>query len=150
MARLVSIPRMATSLPGPHAATGGPESGGAVVRLVGHGLVGWAICAATGAPLFWATSLTLALVGHAVVVATIFALVAWHYARAPGAREPLIPALTFAAIVAGLNLAVAGLVEPSQALFDSVFGFWSPVLLVFGVTGIVAEFVGRPVRAKAG
>jgi hypothetical protein len=113
-----------------------------------HGLLGWALCAATIAPLLWATSLTVALVVHAAVVATIFTLVEWHYSLLPGPREPLVAALTFAGIVGLLNLAVAMFVEPSRAVFESVFGFWSPVVLVFGVTGIVAEFVAKPALVR--
>jgi O-antigen/teichoic acid export membrane protein len=101
------------------------------------------------APLLWATTLTMALVAHALVVATIFAFVTWHYSRLPGTHEPLITALTFSGIVALLNLAVVALWEPGLAPFHSVFGFWSPVVLVFGVTGLVAEFVSNPLCARS-
>jgi hypothetical protein len=139
-----SAPRIAQALLRARAGAEVSEPGRGVFRLLAHGLVGWALCAATMVPFLWATSLTIGLVAHALVVATIFALVAWHYSRLPGAYDPLTAALTFAAMVALLNLAAAALVEPRPSPFESVFGFWSPVVLVFGVTGVVAEFAFKP------
>jgi menaquinone-dependent protoporphyrinogen oxidase len=111
-------------------------------RLVLHGAIGWAACAATMAALLAATTLTVALVAHAIVAPLVFAAVARHYFRGRGARDPLPTALAFVAIVALLDLVVVGgLVQRSLVLFTSLVGTWLPFALVFLVTWAVGELM---------
>ena len=87
------------------------------------------------ATLLAVTTLTTAIVLHALAVPIIFTAVARHYFRADGAGEPLPTAFAFAATVAVLDLAVvAGLIQRSPAMMGSVTGFWLPLLLIFFAT----------------
>jgi menaquinone-dependent protoporphyrinogen oxidase len=109
--------------------------GRSLPRLVLHGLVGWAFCAAVMGTLLSATSLTVAVVIHAVVAPLVFAAIAFHYFREPGARAPLPTALAFVGIVALLDFAVvAGAVQHSLAIFGSVAGTWLPFALILVAT----------------
>ena len=120
-----------------------------------HGFVGWALCALTMATLLWATSLAAALAIHALAVPVIFGVVARHYFRARGARDPIATAFTFVGIVGMLDfIVVAGLVQRSLALFGSVVGVWAPLVLIFFVTWATGELLStlpwkRAVPAEA-
>ena len=70
------------------------------------GLAGWALCGALMAALSWTADPAVALAVHGTVAPLLFAAVAFHYFRAPGAREPLPTALVFVGIVVLLDLAV--------------------------------------------
>ena len=92
------------------------------------------------ASLLLATSQVAAVAIHALAVPVIFTVVAQHYFRARGARDPIATALTFVGIVALLDsIVVAGFVQRSLALFGSVVGLWVPLVLIFGVTWATGE-----------
>ncbi len=119
-----------------------PQPGRSLGRLLLHGVVGWALCAAATGALLWAMSAGAALVIHALLAPVIFAAVARHYFRARGARSPLPVALTFVGVVALLDLVVvAGVVQHSLAMFGSVVGSWLPFLLIFLVTIATGEIM---------
>ena len=124
----------------PFAKPGAPiaQPGRSAVRLAFYGAVGWASCALAMGGLLRATTMTMALVSHAVIAPVIFAVIARHYFAARGAREPLATASAFIAIVAGLDLVVvAGLLRNGTAMFGSVVGFWLPLALIFAVTAAI-------------
>lgn len=126
------------------------QPGRSLSRLLLHGLVGWALCALTMAALLWAVSPGAALVMHALAVPFVFALVAWHYFRARGARDPVATALTFLGVVALLDLVViAGLLRHGPALLGSLVGFWWPLVLIFGVTWGTGELFSSLPWTKA-
>jgi hypothetical protein len=118
------------------------QPGRSLPRLVLHGFVGWALCAATMAAALWATSLGTALVIHAVLAPVIFTAVSRHYFRGRGARAPRPTAFTFVGIVALLDLVVvAGLLQHSLAMFGSVTGSWLPFTLIFLATWVTGELM---------
>jgi menaquinone-dependent protoporphyrinogen oxidase len=129
------------------------QPGHSLKRLVLHGVLGWALCAAVMGGLLWATTLGVALVLHALAVPIVFAAIAWHYFRGRGARTPFATAFGFVGIVALLDVAVvAGLAQRSLALVASVGGFWLPLALIFVATWTVGALMSmiptqRPARA---
>jgi menaquinone-dependent protoporphyrinogen oxidase len=104
-------------------------------RLVAHGVAGWALCAVTMTALLSVADPTTALIVHGLAAPVIFATIAWNYFRAHGARDPLPTALAWTAIVMLLDLVVvAGAVQRSLELFESVPGTWLPFALIFLAT----------------
>jgi menaquinone-dependent protoporphyrinogen oxidase len=111
-----------------------------IPRLVAHGLVGWALCGATMGVLLQTVSLTTALAVHAIAAPVFFTVIAWHYFRARGAREPLTTALTWTGIVALADLViVGGVILKSFEMFASVAGTWLPFALIFIATWVTGE-----------
>lgn len=138
----------------PHATPGTPidppaRSAG---RLLGHAIVGWALCAATMATLLHFASLTAALVVHAIAAPLFFTALAWHYFRARGARDPLPTAVAWTSAVMLLDLVlVAGAVLRSLEMFASVAGTWLPFALIFlatWATGSLLETMPWSQRSK--
>ena len=119
-----------------------PQKGRSVTRLVLHGVVGWALCAAVMGALLFAKLSTAALVVHAILAPILFVFVARHYFQARGARDPLPSALTFVGIVGLLDLGiVAGLLQRSLAMFASFTGTWLPLGLIFLATLATGELM---------
>jgi menaquinone-dependent protoporphyrinogen oxidase len=141
---------IARALPTAHAGTVVPQEGRSLGCLVVHGAVGWALCAAVMGALLWATTITAALVVHAIVAPAIFVAIARHYFQARGARDPLPTAIAFSATVGLLDAGVvAGLVQRSVALFASVGGFWLPLALIFLATLATGELMSTLPWTKA-
>jgi hypothetical protein len=88
--------------------------------------------------LLHVTSVTFAVVAHALIAPAIFAAIAGHYFAARGAREPVATASAFVAIIALLDLTVvAALLGNGFAMSGSLLGFWLPLVLIFGVTAVI-------------
>jgi menaquinone-dependent protoporphyrinogen oxidase len=120
------------------------QPGHALAHVTWHGLAGWGLCAGVMALLLATASVKTALVLHALAAPLIFALVARHYFRRRGAREPWPVALAFTATVALLDyLVVATLVVHSFVMFGSLLGVWLPLALIFIVTWATGEVVAR-------
>ena len=117
-------------------------------RLVTHGVVGWALCGAIMVALLAVASSSTALAVHAVAAPLVFVIVSRHYFSPHGAREPLLVAAVFTALVVALDLViVAGLVQGSIAMFKSFFGTWLPFILIFAATyftGVVMSTLPWP------
>ena len=112
----------------------------ALLRLVLHGLAGWAGCAAVMAGLLRLFSSGTAIGLHAVLAPLIFAGVAWHFFRFFGARDARDTAATWTVIVAMLDLiVVAGLVQHSLTMFHSIAGTWLPLMLIFLTSWSIGE-----------
>lgn len=108
--------------------------GGSLVRLVAHGIVGWAACAVVMATLLH-VSVGVAYALHAIAVPLVFVAVSRRYFRLPGAREPLPTAIAFAGLFLALDaVVVAGVVYGDAAIFASVAATWLPVALAFLAT----------------
>jgi menaquinone-dependent protoporphyrinogen oxidase len=106
----------------------------ALSRLIQHGVMGWALCAAIMAGLLALTTTGLALALHAIAAPILFVLVSRHYFALPGAREPLFAALAFAGI-AVLALAVAAwLIQGRLTVFTAILGAGLPSALIFAST----------------
>lgn len=121
----------------PHATPGAPveHRAGSIPRLLAHGVIGWAVCAAIMIGLLQVVSTTAALVVRVIAAPLVFTAVAWHYFRPPGAREALPTAVLWTACVALLDLVfVAGLVQRDLGIFASILGTWLPFALIFVVT----------------
>ena len=119
-----------------------PQPGRPLGRVAVHAIAGWALCAATMGALLRTTTLGTAIALHAVAAPLVFAAVARHYFRPPGAREPLPVAAAFAVVVALLDLVVvAGALQHSAAMFASFAGAWLPLLLIFAATWATGEIM---------
>ncbi len=117
------------------------------VSLIGHGLLGWAICGATvvvGRQIF---SMTLTLWIHALVAPTAFGWLSWHHVRKYPGASPVAMALTMVGLVVGMDaLVVAPILERSYEMFRSVLGTWVPFALIFASTYCVTAAA----RSRAG
>jgi len=133
---------IARALPTAHAGVVVPQQGRSLTWLFLHGVVGWALCAAVMGALVFATSLSTALLVHAVLAPVIFVVIARHYFQARGAREPISTALAFVGTVGVLDLVVvAGLIQRSLAMFRSIIGTWLPLALIFVATLATGELM---------
>jgi menaquinone-dependent protoporphyrinogen oxidase len=113
--------------------------GGSLVRLVAHGVAGWAATAGAALAVASVSPTWARLATYDVLVCVIFAVVAGLYFRPRGAREPLVAAVAFGAIFALLDLDLAG----------SVAAFWFPLIAIVAITAAVGAVTsmmpaGRP------
>lgn len=109
--------------------------------ILGFGLAGWALCAATMGFGMAFLGLQTALVVHAIAAPVFFALISLVYFRRPAHSTPIVTAFAFLSIVVFMDVfIVAMLVQHSFAMFASVVGTWLPFALIFGstlLTGII-------------
>jgi hypothetical protein len=118
---------------------------GAIV--VGHALVGWAYCGAIVGIGRQFTSMQTTLVVHAIGAPVGFFLLSLLYFRKFSFTTPLQTALTFLAVVAGMDaLVVAPFFEKSFAMFASPLGMWLPLALIFCVTYFTGMLCRRGVQ----
>ncbi|HSU32119.1 MAG TPA: flavodoxin domain-containing protein [Bryobacteraceae bacterium] len=118
-------------------------------RWFTHAVVGWTICAAMMIALLKITNTTTAIVIHDLMAPVVFVLIAWHYFRAPGARDPLPTAFLWTGIVAFLDLTIiAGLAQHSFDMFKSFSGVWLPLGLIFMATWAVGEVISTMPATK--
>jgi len=123
-------------------------SGGSLVALLGHAVLGWVVCAALMAMLLRTTTLSVALGVHVVAAPIVFALLAAAYFRTYGGR-PFTVAMVFAGTTIVLDaLLVALLVQHSFAMFASPLGTWIPFALIYLAT-LVTGGVVEPRRDRA-
>lgn len=119
-----------------------------ISRLLTHAAAGWALCAATMVALGNLPSPAIALAVHALAAPLFFTVIAWHYFRERGAREPASTALAWTVIVAVLNLLfIATAALHSLAIFKGFAGTWLPVGLIFvaaWATGAVMSMLPAP------
>ena len=118
-------------------------------RLLAHGVVGWALCAATMRAVLRLSTLTAAMVVHAIAAPLLFAALAWHYFRARGAREPLPTAIMWTVTVILLDGILAVGLERSLAMFQSIAGTWLPLALIFVVTWAIGAVMSTLPWPKA-
>ena len=141
---------LAAALPGTVPGTPVTHPAASVFRLLGHAIAGWALCAVTMGALLQVVSLTAALVLHAIAAPLIFTLLARHYFRAHGARDPMPTAITWTAIVILLDLlVVAGIALRSVAMFTSITGTWLPFGLIFLAIWATGEVLSMGPRSSA-
>ncbi len=100
--------------------------------LLGHALVGWAVCGAIIAIGRSVTTMQATLIIHAIAVPIVFGLLSLSYFRFFNYTAPLPTAAIFLAIPLLLDLGViAPFAEKSLAMFASVLGTWLPLSLIF-------------------
>ncbi len=120
------------------------------ISLVGHGLLGWAICGATVAVGRQIFSMNLTLWIHAVVAPTAFGILSRHHVKAYPGASPVAMALAMVGLVVGMDaLVVAPFLERSYEMFRSVLGTWVPFALIFAATySVTAATRNRAGRAR--
>ena len=108
--------------------------------LVGHAVVGWAICGATIGIGRQLISMQATLWVHAAVAPLAFGLLTSHFIRTHPSSSPLATAIVMLGVVVGFDaLVVAPFFERSYAMFSSVLGTWIPFLLIFAASYGVAR-----------
>jgi hypothetical protein len=112
--------------------------------LLAHAFVGWALCGLAMAIGMATTSLTNALIIHAVAVPIIFALVSSVYFKKFRYTSPFQTAIIFVSVVIVLDiLIVALLIERSFEMFTSILGTWVPFLLISVSTYLTGLYRGE-------
>jgi hypothetical protein len=118
-----------------------------ILIVVLHGLVGWALCAATMGIGMAVAPLQTALIIHAIAAPVIFAVISWIYFTRFGFTPPLQAAAAFVAVVVFMDTSVVALlVQRSFEMFGSFIGTWLPFLLIF----VSAYLTGLFVHSKKG
>lgn len=123
VARRVPIAR-----PGPAVA----PPGGSLARMVAHGVVGWAACAAAALALARVETAWLAHVAYDLFVGVIYALIALHYFKPRGAGAPLAAAAVFAATFALLG-------SGRGVRLGDVAGLWIPLIAIAVITAAIGS-----------
>ena len=115
-----------------------------LITLFGHGLTGWALCAATMGIGMAVTSLENTLIIHAIAAPIFFAIISLVYFRYFNYTAPRATAFIFLGIVVALDFfVVALLVTQSLDMFRSLLGTWIPFALIFAATYMTGLFVSR-------
>ncbi|MBH0203699.1 MAG: hypothetical protein HP496_15700 [Nitrospira sp.] len=118
--------------------------------ILGHAVVGWALCGA----VVWVgnalVDMETALIAHAMAVSLIFAGVAWLYHKRFGYTTSTQTAFIFLTVVVLLDVfLVALLIERSFAMFRSKMGTWIPFALIFAATYLTGHVLQSPNKADA-
>jgi hypothetical protein len=100
--------------------------------ILGHALVGWALCAATIGIGFQLTSPLNTLIIHAVGAPIFFVLVTRNYVKRFGYTSPIQTASAFLGIVIFMDFFIAALlIQGNLSMFASLLGTWIPFALIF-------------------
>jgi hypothetical protein len=103
--------------------------------LIIHAFIGWALCAATMGIGMSVTSLSNALIVHAIAAPIFFTIISLIYYRKFNYTSPVRTALIFLAFVMLMDFfVVALLINHSMDMFTSVLGTWIPFALIFTST----------------
>jgi menaquinone-dependent protoporphyrinogen oxidase len=124
--------RIAQALPSARPKPIVAQPGRSVGRLALHALTGVAASALLLGLFLWTTRPVVAWAVHGSLAPILFAVIAWHYFRARGARNPLPTAALLTALTAAIDAALLAGVMRQAALLSAV-GFWLPLVLVFFV-----------------
>jgi hypothetical protein len=100
--------------------------------ILGHALVGWALCAATIGIGFQLTSPMNTLIIHAVGATIFFFLVSWNYFKRFSYTSPIKTASAFLGVVLFMDFFIAALlIQGNLSMFMSLLGIWIPFALIF-------------------
>ncbi len=103
-----------------------------VLTILAHAFVGWTLCAATMGIGMSVTTLSNALIIHAIAAPIFFGCVSLIYFRKFNYTTPLQTALSFLAFVIIMDFfVVALLINRSFEMFASLLGTWLPFALIF-------------------
>ena len=115
-----------------------------IIIVLAHAFVGWMLCGATMGIGLSTTSLTTALIIHAIAAPIFFAGVSLVYFCRFNYTTPLQTAVIFIAFVIGMDFfVVAMLINHSFEMFTSLMGTWIPFALIFLSTYLSGLFVTR-------
>jgi hypothetical protein len=121
--------------------------------VVGLGLFGWALCAATMGFGMALLGLQTALAVHALAAPVFFSAISFVYFKRLAYTTPIVTACAFLGVVIFMDVfVVAMLVQHSFAMFGSFVGTWLPFALIFSSTLLTGFYVvGRgPSRVEGG
>ncbi len=114
---------------------GNRVDGTKLITMLGHGLTGWALCAATMGIGMAVTSMENTLVIYAIGAPIYFAIISFVYFRYFRSTSPLATALSWLGLVVALDFFLVGLlVRQNLDMFRSLLGTWIPFALIFGAT----------------
>ena len=120
-----------------------------VLIIVVHGLVGWALCAATMFIGMATTTIENTLVVHAIAAPLFFAFASLIYVRYCNYTTPLVTAAIFLTIVVAIDLfLVALIINRSLDMFTSVLGTWVPFALIFASSYFTSMYAVRFLKTK--
>jgi len=116
--------------------------GFAILLLLG--LVIWAVCGAVMFIGMAVTSLTTAMIIHALAAPLIAAVVSWFYFHRFHFTTPFFTAIFFTALVILMDFFVVALmIEQSLDMFASFLGTWLPFMLIFAATYLTGRLLAR-------
>ncbi len=105
------------------------------VVILGHALIGWALCAAIMGIGMSVTTLGTTLIVHAVGAPIIFAVISLVYFGKFNYTAPLQTAIAFVSVVILMDVFVVALfIQRSFEMFASLLGTWIPFVLIFTAT----------------
>ena len=100
--------------------------------LLGHAIVGWALCGATMFIGMSITSMDNTLIIHAIGAPIFFAVISYIYAKTFNYTSALATAAIFVGFVITIDFfVVALLINWSLEMFTSMLGTWIPFALIF-------------------
>lgn len=121
-----------------------------VLVLLAHAFVGWALSAATMNIGMAVTSLSTALIVHAIAAPLFFTAISLIYFRKFNYTTPLQTAFFFLAFVIAMDFfLVAMLINESFAMFASFLGTWLPFALIFTSTYLTGTLITGAKQKKA-
>ncbi len=122
-----------------------------IAILLGHALVGWALCAATMSIGQATMPLQQALIVHAIGAPIFFTLISLVYFQKFHFTTPLQTALVFVGFVMAVDFFVVALaILRSLDMFASLLGTWIPFALIFASTWLTGMYVlGGPQHKAA-
>jgi len=104
-------------------------------------IVGWSLCGLSMAVGMYITSLTNALIIHAIAAPIIYYFISLLYFKKFNYTTPIQTAIIFVAIVILLDFfVVALLINQSFDMFLSPLGTWIPFLLIFLSTFLTGSY----------
>lgn len=114
-------------------------------------IVGWALCGLTMAVGMNITSITNALIIHAIAAPIIYYFISLLYFKKFNYTTPIQTAIIFVAIVILLDFfVVALLINQSFDMFLSPLGTWIPFLLIFLSTLLTGSYYTQTSIFKKG
>ena len=103
-----------------------------IAIILAHAFLGWLLCFATIGIGMSVTTLSNALVIHAILAPFFFAAISYFYFRRYNFTTPLQTAVIFIGFVMLMDFfVVALLINRSLEMFASLLGTWIPFALIF-------------------
>jgi hypothetical protein len=123
-----------------------------LIITLGHGLVGWALCAATMALGMAVAALPTALTVHALAAPIFFILVSLVYFTRFNDTTPGQTALIFAGVVIGAYaLTALFLADHGLEVFANPIATWMPSVLILAATYLTGRLLtAGPAPTAAG
>jgi hypothetical protein len=121
-----------------------------ITIILGHALIGWALCGATMGIGLATMTLEDALIVHALAAPVFFTIISLVYFQKFNYTTPFQTALIFVGFVIAMDFfVVALLINRSLDMFTSLLGTWIPFALIFAATYLRGVMVQRSAERKA-